>query len=74
MWTLLAQVPIARRRTLCFVEDDKQDLRWSGKTVGAALRWLHEQDVHTVDLHGTEEDERFRVDFCPVSTESPSGE
>ncbi len=74
MWTLHCNIPIARRRTLCFVEDDAAALRWSGKTVGAALRWLHEQDRNAVELHGTEADERFRVDFRPVSTESPSGE
>jgi len=74
MWTLLCNIPIARRRTMCFVEDDKQDLRWSGKTVGAALRWAHEQEIETINLYGTEEDERFRVDFRPLSTESPSGE
>lgn len=70
-WTLLCNIPIARRRTLCFVEDDKHDLRWSGKSVGAALRWLHEQGHETIALHGVEEDQRFRVTFTPVSTESP---
>ncbi len=66
MWTLLAQIPIARRKTLSHVLDDHDELKWSGKTVGAALRWLHEQDVHTVELCGTEDDERFFIQFRPV--------
>ncbi len=72
MWTLHCNIPIARRRTLCFVEDDAGELLWSGKTVGAALRWLHEQEIETITLYGTEEDERFAVNFRPASTESPS--
>ncbi len=66
MWTLLCNIPIARRRTMCFVEDDAGDLLWSGKTTGAALRWLYEQDRIDVELHGTEDDERFAVRFRPL--------
>ena len=66
MWTLIAQRPIARRKTLTHVLDDAGVLRWSGKTVGAALRYLHEQDRNTVELHGTEDDERFIVEFRPT--------
>ena len=66
MWTLLAQIPIARRKTLTHVLDDAGELKWSGKTVAAALRWLHEQDRDTVELHGVEDDERFRVHFQPL--------
>ena len=66
MWTLIAQRPIARRKTLTHVLDDLGELKWSGTTVAAALRWLHEQDVHTVELHGTEEDERFFIKFRPI--------
>ena len=73
-WTLHCNIPIARRRTLCFVEDDDEILRWSGKTVGAALRWLHENDHSEIELHGAQTNERFYVNFRPVSTESPSGE
>ena len=72
MWTLLCNIPIARRRTMCFVEDEDLVLRWSGKTVGAALRWLHEQDQNMIELCGPQENERFHVEFRPVSTESPS--
>ncbi len=68
MWTLIAQRAIARRKTLCHVLDDAGDLRWSGNTVGAALRWLHEQEIDLVELHGTEPDERFKVHFQPLST------
>ena len=66
MWTLLAQIPIARRKTLTHVLDDAGDLRWSGKTVGEALRWLHEQEIDAVELHGVEDDERFFVQFRPI--------
>ena len=65
MWTLLCNIPIARRRTLCFVEDEAGDLRWSGKTVGAALRWLHENDQEEIELQGVEDDQRFFVKFRP---------
>ena len=71
MWTLLCNIPIARRRTLCFVLDDAGDLKWSGKSVGAALLWLHENDQDTVELHGVEADERFHVHFITVSTTEP---
>ncbi len=66
MWTLLAQIPIARRKTLTHVLDDAGDLRWSGKTVGAALRWLHENEIHAVELLGTEDDWQFFVQFRPL--------
>lgn len=65
-WTLLCNIPIARRRTLCFVLDHNEDLKWSGKSVGAALRWLHEQDRNEIEMHGVEPDERFHVQFRPV--------
>ncbi len=66
VWKLLCNIPIARRRTLCFVEDDAGDLIWSGKSVGAALRWLYEQGTSEIQMHGIEEDQRFHVDFRPL--------
>jgi len=66
VWTLHCNIPIARRRTMCFVEDESDILKWSGKTTGAALRWLHEHDRNQIELHGTEPDERFAVQFLPV--------
>ena len=68
MWTLIAQRPIARRKTLTHVLDDAGELRWSGKTVAAALRWLYEQEIDLIELHGTEASERFKVHFQPLST------
>jgi len=66
VWTLLCNIPIARRRTMCFVLDAEGDLRWSGKSVGAGFRWLHEQEHNCFRLEGTEPDERFEVKMSPV--------
>ena len=66
MWTLLCNIPIARRMTLCFVHDDKGELRWSGKNVGAAFRWLHENDINEFHLEGVEPDQQFHVTMKPI--------
>jgi len=66
VWTLLCNIPIARRRTMCFVIDDDEDLKWSGKNVGAALRWVHETGIDQIELRGPEDDQRFFVQFRPV--------
>jgi len=66
VWTLHCNIPIARRMTLCFVTDETGKLRWSGKNVGAAFRWLHEQDVHRFHLEGLDPDERFYVFMKPI--------
>lgn len=65
-WTIHCNIPIARRRTLCFVEDHDGELRWSGKSVGAAFRFLHEAGIDSVELSGAEPGQQFFVQFRPI--------
>lgn len=63
MYTIKADVQVQRRRRMCFVFDEHDQLRWSGKTVSGALKYLEEQDQVRFRLEGPGPDENFIIEL-----------
>lgn len=66
MYTLNPDVYLTRRQRLHFILDDAGELAWSGKSLGGALRWLHEKGVTRFQIEGQEPDEKFLVEVRPI--------
>lgn len=52
MLTLLTDVKLTRRQKMCFIVNDPEDLKWSGKNVDAAFNWLLENEHPIFRLEG----------------------
>lgn len=66
MYVLLPDVYLTRRQRLHFVMDEAGVLLWSGKTIGAAIRFLHGTGVTRFKIDGQEPDEAFIVEVSPI--------
>ena len=61
MYTMMANVQMTRRKQLCFVLDEHDEVRWTGQSVGGALQYLIEQGETEFNLEGPNTDDHFVV-------------
>lgn len=59
MYTLLCNVQITRRTSMCFVMNDEDALAWSGKSVYGAIEYLVENHKQQFILEGPNPEDRY---------------